>query len=214
MCFHSHFFLCWLLLLLTLTAPLNGFECMDTSPPSPTTEVNSCLHSWHKLIKYNNPDKKEQIWESFVSGDLFWPFFPPCADGQKRKKSLRRKLDSLAKEKSKDKGTPTSFNTHSDILPFPSASLCLQLLSRLSPSPSLPPPNQWDIGVQSVVSTPRAGEQGGYKNSFCLLDFYSLYLALVERLLVRGLALRISHCAALSKPCIFGRKSKKHNLRQ
>uniref|UniRef100_A0A3Q2WV17 Rho GTPase activating protein 6 n=1 Tax=Haplochromis burtoni TaxID=8153 RepID=A0A3Q2WV17_HAPBU len=35
--------------------------------------------------------------------DLFWPFFPPCADGQKRKKSLRRKLDSLAKEKSKDK---------------------------------------------------------------------------------------------------------------
>ncbi|GLD47158.1 rho GTPase-activating protein 6 isoform X2 [Lates japonicus] len=30
-------------------------------------------------------------------------------DGQKRKKSLRRKLDSLAKEKSKDKGTPSSF---------------------------------------------------------------------------------------------------------
>lgn len=114
---------------------------MDTSPPSPTTEVNSCLHSWHKLIKYNNPDKKEQIWESFVSGDLFWPLFPPCADGQKRKKSLRRKLDSLAKEKNKDKGTPTSFNTHSDILPFPSASLCLQVLSRLSPSP-LPPSTQ------------------------------------------------------------------------
>lgn len=192
---------------------------MDTSPPSPTTEVNSCLHSWHKLIKYNNPDKKEQIWESFVSGDLFWPFFPPCADGQKRKKSLRRKLDSLAKEKSKDKGTPTSFNTHSDILPFHRLfSLCISLpsvvVTTVSIPPSLPPPNQWDIEVQSVVSTPRAGEQGGYKNSFCLLGFNSLYLALVERLLVRGLALRISHCAALSKPCIFGRKSKKLSLRR
>lgn len=38
-------------------------------------------------------------------------FFPP--DGQKRKKSLRRKLDSLAKEKTKDKGTPSHLNTHS-----------------------------------------------------------------------------------------------------
>ncbi|TNN39994.1 Rho GTPase-activating protein 6 [Liparis tanakae] len=36
-------------------------------------------------------------------------------DGQKRKKSLRRKLDSLAKEKSKDKGRPS----HSNALGFP-----------------------------------------------------------------------------------------------
>uniref|UniRef100_A0A3Q4H5J7 Rho GTPase activating protein 6 n=1 Tax=Neolamprologus brichardi TaxID=32507 RepID=A0A3Q4H5J7_NEOBR len=51
-------------------------------------------------------------------------------DGQKRKKSLRRKLDSLAKEKSKDKGTPSSFNTHSDILPFHRLfSLCVSLPS-------------------------------------------------------------------------------------
>lgn len=43
----------------------------------------------------------------------FLVFFFPGADGQKRKKSLRRKLDSLAKEKSKDKGTPSSFNVSS-----------------------------------------------------------------------------------------------------
>lgn len=61
----------------------------------------------------------------FVSGDLFaccsfvfylfvvwcFSFSSSDADGQKRKKSLRRKLDSLAKEKSKDKGTPSSFKT-------------------------------------------------------------------------------------------------------
>lgn len=40
---------------------------------------------------------------------LVFFFSLPAADGQKRKKSLRRKLDSLAKEKSKDKGTPSSF---------------------------------------------------------------------------------------------------------
>lgn len=54
----------------------------------------------------------QRIWNPFVSDDLqflslFSPFFPP--DGQKRKKSLRRKLDSLAKEKSKDRGMPISF---------------------------------------------------------------------------------------------------------
>lgn len=38
---------------------------------------------------------------------LFSIVFSP--DGQKRKKSLRRKLDSLAKEKSKDKGTASFF---------------------------------------------------------------------------------------------------------
>lgn len=136
----ADYYCCWP----CLTAPLNGSECMDTSPPSPTTEVNSCLHSWHKLIKYNNPDKKEQIWGSFVSGDLFWPFSPsPCADGQKRKKSLRRKLDSLAKEKSKDKGTPSSFNTHSDILPFHRLfSLCVSLPSVVFVmTVSIPPPS-------------------------------------------------------------------------
>lgn len=37
--------------------------------------------------------------------------FFPGADGQKRKKSLRRKLDSLAKEKSKDRGMLGSLNT-------------------------------------------------------------------------------------------------------
>lgn len=42
---------------------------------------------------------------------VFFSFSSSDADGQKRKKSLRRKLDSLAKEKSKDKGTPSSFET-------------------------------------------------------------------------------------------------------
>lgn len=42
---------------------------------------------------------------------VFFSFSSSGADGQKRKKSLRRKLDSLAKEKSKDKGMPSFSKT-------------------------------------------------------------------------------------------------------
>lgn len=61
----------------------------------------------------------QQIWRPLVSDDLFSCFvlFFSGTDGQKRKKSLRRKLDSLAKEKSKDKGMPSSFKMRSDVLP-------------------------------------------------------------------------------------------------
>lgn len=149
--------------------------------------ANLCLHSRHKLIRYNKPDQIQQIWKSFVSDDLlscFFVFFSPSADGQKRKKSLRRKLDSLAKEKSKDKGTPSCFDMRSDILPvhrvFP-LHLPLSLLFQsvfvtthsVSPSLSSYQPDRGPV----CVSTPQAGEQRGYKNSFCLLGFNSLYLA-------------------------------------
>lgn len=56
-----------------------------------------------------------EMTHSLVSCICFFSYFFPFlshkphtpktgVDGQKRKKSLRRKLDSLAKEKSKDKG--------------------------------------------------------------------------------------------------------------
>lgn len=58
-------------------------------------------------------------------------FFSHGTDGQKRKKSLRRKLDSLAKEKSKDKGTPSSFDTHFTTFFSPSLPLCVLLSASL-----------------------------------------------------------------------------------
>lgn len=70
--------------------------------------VNLCLHSRHKLIRYNKQDWMQQMWSPLVSDDLSSCVLS-AADGQKRKKSLRRKLDSLAKEKSKDKGRPRAF---------------------------------------------------------------------------------------------------------
>jgi len=48
------------------------------------------------------PIGKQFVFSEVIYFLVFSSF--PRADGQKRKKSLRRKLDSLAKEKSKDKG--------------------------------------------------------------------------------------------------------------
>lgn len=101
----------------------------------------------------------------YVSDDLFSccppsPLPPLVADGQKRKKSLRRKLDSLAKEKSKDKGTPSSFNHAGS----PSLSSFTVSLSRLLTSLSL------------SLSAPRAGEQRGYKNTVSVYRALTVYI--------------------------------------
>lgn len=103
----------------------------------------------------------------------FLVFFVSDADGQKRKKSLRRKLDSLAKEKSKDKGMPSFSKVLSDIVPVHrvfspsslSAFLCLD--SNISPSPLL---RQRARAWSPTVS------------------------------IVRGLSLRLSHSAAPRSP--------------
>lgn len=101
-------------------------------------------------------------------------FFFHGTDGQKRKKSLRRKLDSLAKEKSKDKGTPSSFDTHFTTFFSLSLPLCLFLSASLCHDSCTP---ACEMRGWTAVPAPQAGERQGYKNSFCLLGFDSLYLA-------------------------------------
>lgn len=84
-------------------------------------------------------------------------------------------MDSLAKEKSKDKGTPSSFNVHSDILPLhegfsPPVSSCF-VATLTSRSPASEPEGQ------SVVSAPpRAGEQRGYKNTVSVYWALTVYI--------------------------------------
>ncbi len=97
-----------------LTFQLNEFEFIDSFPLwliyvcIPDISLLGLIRET-RCSRYGN-----HSFQMIYSLDFF-----PCTDGQKRKKSLRRKLDSLAKEKSKDKGTPSSFNTHSDVLPVP-----------------------------------------------------------------------------------------------
>lgn len=145
---------------------LKGFEFIDSFP----SVVNLRLHSWHKLIRYNKWDKIQQIWKPFVSDDLFSCFFPG-ADGQKRKKSLRRKLDSLAKEKSKDKGTPSSSDTHWHFAGF---SLFTYLFFQSVFVTSVSAASETE--PQSVDSAPQAGEQRGYNNTVSVYWALTVYI--------------------------------------
>lgn len=128
------------------------------------------------------------------------------ADGQKRKKSLRRKLDSLAKEKSKDKGTPSSFNVHSDILPLhegfsPPVSSCF-VATLTSRSPASEPEGQ------SVVSAPPGQVNSEViKTQFLFTGLWLFIFSLSEGTPCKGTGSEKQPLCG-TKRSIFGRKRK------
>ena len=118
--------------------------------------VNLRLHSWHKHIRYNKRDKIQQIWKPFVTHDLSSCFFP--SRWTEEEKVAEEEVGFACKRENQRQRYAKSFE-HT----LSSLSVCLSQPVRQS---------------QSVASAPQAGEQRGYKNTFCLPGLWQFIFSL------------------------------------
>lgn len=158
---------------------LNGFKVKAGFP----LVDNLCLHSWHKLIRYNKI--RYSGYENHLFQMIYLLVSSFLAQMDRRGRSRCAGSWTLSQRRRVKTKVRQVLSKHQFTGFCLSQSFFVTTLTSRSPAA--------ETESQSVVAAPRAGEQRGYKST---VSVCCLYLAEVKGLLVRGLALRSSLSAA------------------